>query len=496
MDGEARRLIKELAARMRRTGSPTAQIAAELMRRFGLNPRVACRHALGLSQAEIADRYNRRWPAPVPKTAKHVSYWERWRGPGTTGSSSARTPSLEDLGRLATLYGCLVDDLLYGPRRVPTPYEVTVPYEVITDVLDGLRHPAEAQATYPENYENDAVVALRTPIGEWSITVTMSRRRFSALLATGGLAALLPDAALASAATETTTVTASFRRTLLAHQSGHHLLTPAAHIAALTDTLRDIAASRESADASLRRDLRGLQAEIAEHLSWLHREVADLDGCRRWAANATSWALEAGDTTMATYMMMRTASLALDHGDYPRAIELAQAAQHTTWQIPAALQGVARLYHARGTAQTGSIDAAALDTADELLATSPSPSVPAYLRFYGPRFAELQRATCYLSTGQPGRAVTILQAQLTGLPPDYHRDRAVHLARLGGAHAADRAPDAAAIAGLASLTEARQAGSQHVVAELAPLRDRLTRHWPAQPKVREFGEALAAFPTA
>jgi hypothetical protein len=33
-------------------------------------------------------------------------------------------------------------------------------------------------------------------------------------------------------------------------------------------------------------------------------------------------------------------------------------------------------------------------------------------------------------------------------------------------------------------------GSQHVVAELTPLRDRLARHWPTQPKVREFHEAL------
>ncbi|MER6176526.1 hypothetical protein [Streptosporangium sp. NPDC001681] len=493
MDGEARRLMKELAARMRRDGSSTARIAQVLMQRFGLNPRVCYRHALGLSQAQVADLYNRRWPGFVPKTYKQISYWERWGGPGTAGSSSARAPSLEDLGRLAALYKCLVDDLLYGPQSLCAPSALTIPYEVMNDVLADLQRPAEATATYPEQCENDAVVALRTPIGDWSITVTMSRRRFSTLLATGGLAALLPDAVLTSAGAETNTVVTSYRRILIAHQSGHYLLAPAAHIEALVDTLRDSAASRDSADARLRRDLRGLQAEIAEHLSWLHREIADLDNCRRWAAKATSWALEAGDTTMATYMMLRTATLALDHGDYPRAIELAQAAQHTTWQIPAVLLGVARLYQARGVAATGSIDAFELDTADELLASSPGPDDPAYLRFYGPRFAELQRATCYLSAGQPSRAVTILQAQLTGLPATYHRDRAVHLARLGIAHAADHAPDAAAIAGLASLTEARQAGSQHVVAELTPLRDRLTRHWPTQSKVREFREALATF---
>ncbi|WP_395108329.1 hypothetical protein [Actinomadura sp. SCN-SB] len=60
---------------------------------------------------------------------------------------------------------------------------------------------------------------------------------------------------------------------------------------------------------------------------------------------------------------------------------------------------------------------------------------------------------------KPGRAVTILQGRLTALPGTHHRDRAVHLARLGAAHAADQIPDAAAIAGLASLTETRRAGS-------------------------------------
>ncbi len=55
--------------------------------------------------------------------------------------------------------------------------------------------------------------------------------------------------------------------------------------------------------------------------------------------------------------------------------------------------------------------------------------------------------------------MTILQGRLTALPGTHHRDRAVHLARLGAAHAADQIPDAAAIAGLASLTETRRAGS-------------------------------------
>jgi hypothetical protein len=490
MDAKARRQVKDLSALMRRNGSAAAQTASMLMRRCGINPRVAFRYALGLSQAQVADRYNQRWPGGTPKTYKQISYWERWRGPGFAGSSSARTPSLEDLGRLATLYGCLVDDLLYGPRHVATPPVIAVPHEVIADVLAALESPAKPGLV--EHSDNDAVVALRTPVGEGTVIVTMSRRKFSALLATGGLATRLPDTVLAPAAADTSGAVASFRRVLAAHQTGHHLLIPSAHIASLTDTLRDIAASREGAGIQLRRDLRGVQAEIAEHLSWLHRETADIDGCRRWADRATSWALEAGDTTMAKYMMLRTATLALDHADFPRAIELAEAAQHTPWTNPPVLQAVALLYQARGHAGTGTIAAAALDSADELLAAAPGQDSPAYLRYYGPQFGELQRATCYLAAGRPALAVTILQAQLTSLPADHHRDRAVHLARLGLAHAIDQTPDAAAIAGMASLAEARRSGSQHAVAELKPLRGLLNRRWPRQPKVREFHAALAA----
>ncbi|WP_344939216.1 hypothetical protein [Actinomadura miaoliensis] len=43
-----------------------------------------------------------------------------------------------------------------------------------------------------------------------------------------------------------------------------------------------------------------------------------------------------------------------------------------------------------------------------------------------------------MTAGKPGLAVAVPQARLTGLPGTHHRDRAVHLARLDAAHAADR----------------------------------------------------------
>ncbi|HEU5155373.1 MAG TPA: helix-turn-helix transcriptional regulator [Streptosporangiaceae bacterium] len=77
--------------------------------------RTAFRLALGLTQEEVAAEYNRRWPSQSPKTGKYISYWERWAGPGSAATSSAREPSYTDISRLAELYGCLIDDLVTPP---------------------------------------------------------------------------------------------------------------------------------------------------------------------------------------------------------------------------------------------------------------------------------------------------------------------------------------------------------------------------------------------
>ncbi|WP_405144069.1 hypothetical protein OG589_40655 [Sphaerisporangium sp. NBC_01403] len=353
-------------------------------------------------------------------------------------------------------------------------------YPVLTDLLSEL--PIPPTGPYPEDV--DAVVPLRTGIGEGILILRLTRRDFAALIATGGLAALLP-ASLAIPAAAETGPAGRFRATLAAHQAGHHLMAPNQHITTLVETLRDIDAILDTADPATQTKLRLVKAEFAEHISWLHRERGDLTLCRRWSERATSWAIAGGDTAMAAYMVLRNASVALDAGDHQGANNLAERAR-TLWTIPPALDAVAHLYQARSSAATGIIDTARLDAADELFAQPTSPDEPAYLRFYGPGWADLQRATCYMVGGQPANAITILNARLTRLPTTHHRDRALHLARIGSAHAATNTPDAAALA------EAHRAGSQHVVAELHPLHTLLTQRWPNQPKVREFAEAFTA----
>ncbi|WP_454859611.1 NUDIX domain-containing protein [Promicromonospora soli] len=101
------RALKAEADDLRAKGWSWTQIARRWQRTQHLNPRVAFRFAHGLTQAAVAEEWNRRWP-DEPKTAKHISYWETWPQPG------GRTPSVDNLGRLAAIYQCSAGDLLGG----------------------------------------------------------------------------------------------------------------------------------------------------------------------------------------------------------------------------------------------------------------------------------------------------------------------------------------------------------------------------------------------
>lgn len=99
--------LAQLRARLRGEGWSYGQIATHIRDHDRVNIRLAFRQAHGMTQQQVADRWNALWPdSGSPKTAKQISYWEAWPAP------SGRTPSLEALGKLAYIYGCRPGDLL------------------------------------------------------------------------------------------------------------------------------------------------------------------------------------------------------------------------------------------------------------------------------------------------------------------------------------------------------------------------------------------------
>lgn len=101
--------LARLCAELRRQGCTYREIAGRIRGELRVNARVAFRLAHGLTQAQVAQRWNARWPdQEAPKTAKQISYWEVWPAP------SGRTPSLDTLNKLAFLYQCSAGELLDG----------------------------------------------------------------------------------------------------------------------------------------------------------------------------------------------------------------------------------------------------------------------------------------------------------------------------------------------------------------------------------------------
>jgi hypothetical protein len=96
----------QLRDRMRGLGCSTAQIAAEMARRYNLRPRVAWRQAVGWTQWKLAQEYNTAHPG-AKLSDNRVSEYESWPHGGTQ-------PSVRYLANLAAAfgYGCTPSQLV------------------------------------------------------------------------------------------------------------------------------------------------------------------------------------------------------------------------------------------------------------------------------------------------------------------------------------------------------------------------------------------------
>jgi hypothetical protein len=88
----------------------------------------------------------------------------------------------------------------------------------------------------------------------------------------------------------------------------------------------------------------------------------------------------------------------------------------------------------------------------------------------------MQRGACWLTLGQPIRALTVLDVALQSLPPAYRRDRGVALGHQAAAFAAGGEPAEAAASAMQALEIARGSGSGRVLSMIVLVAARLAPH--------------------
>jgi transcriptional regulator with XRE-family HTH domain len=350
---------------------------------------------------------------------------------------------------------------------------------------------------------------IRLP-GGGSITLTLSRRQFTQILATGALAAGFPAAAtpddadrarqaLQQPARVDDEVLGCFRRTLDEFYKADKMLGPGRLISPVLAQIDVLDGLRPGVRPPYADPLFQVLAQHAEMAGWLLQDSGNLDAAAAWSRRAAEWAQCAGDANMAAYMLVRQSNIAVLTGDHAAVVQLAAAARRTPGPVDPKLIALALQQQARGHARLGEHPEcfALLDQAASTLSQHPDvtiPGSPAYLQHYDLRALTEQSAACYQVTGQADKAVTILEDTITATSPALTRDRGHLTAKLAVAITRTSRPDPARAAdlGLDALAAARRTGSARILGELHTLNQRLSTQWPTHPASRSLREALAA----
>ena len=228
-----------------------------------------------------------------------------------------------------------------------------------------------------------------------------------------------------------------------------------------------------------RRQAVQLGARYAESAAWLYEDSGRLPQARYWTSRAMEWAYEADDRRMLAWTVFRRSQQAVASRDAAQVVGLARAARRDEPQLAPTMRAAIRVQEAHGHALDGDVQAsqrllddahtwAAVDTVGDARGGHGSYCTPSYI--------ELQRASCWLTLGQPKKALRLYERALPSLPVVYQRDRAAALSRMAAAYVAAGQPDQAAATARAALPVARGAGSNRIVDEITSLAPELAPH--------------------
>ncbi|MFE3601936.1 XRE family transcriptional regulator [Streptomyces sp. NPDC059142] len=242
--------------------------------------------------------------------------------------------------------------------------------------------------------------------------------------------------------------------------------------------------------------LLSIGARSAEFAGWLYRDSRNHGIADYWRDRAIEWARESDNGAMQGYVLLKKSQAAWDDRDPVKMLELAQAAQQDTWELPAHVRAEAAQQEARAHAMLGTDIGHVerkLDESRELLGNArrfetgqPAAQLGGH---YGTELLSMQTAICYCEAGRPQRAIAIYKEKLTA-GAFSRRDHGYFLSLMGGTLALAGEPDEAARTGLDALGIAAETSSVRTAHELGRLSDRLSP-WKHRPLVRELRDALA-----
>jgi hypothetical protein len=272
------------------------------------------------------------------------------------------------------------------------------------------------------------------------------------------------------------------------HRAGGPLIKPRQHVEAVSGDLSKLLALRRNAPPDVRRALLAVASEYGQFIARHAFEGGDIGIAEQWSARALEWALAAGATEHAAYVLMRQSSYAADTGDPQRIIDLARASRELPWKLTPGLESLSRRHEAKGHALAGDPDECRrlLDQAVDLFDARRPEEEPSYARDHSLAFFQLQAADYGLSLGRPEPAIETLRDHLPTLPASRHR--AWSAARLAHGYADVHDTDSAATLALETLSMANDTGAARAVRELRRLCGKLARS--NRPAVRDFIHAL------
>ncbi|KXK62685.1 hypothetical protein AWW66_07130 [Micromonospora rosaria] len=499
-------------------GAGIRHLAMAIGARFKVNSRIAYRYAHGLTQQQVADRWNELWPVAdgkAPVTHKNISYWEAWP------TASGRRPSLETLNRLARIYRCAASDLVDGedhterqstpsstPRDLavdsnPAPGVQAEPSDVVTRV-DSLIAASGATLLGQEvNYER-----LVQSLIEWAYR--MKRRdilQWLSWAAASAATAPVLDSLDPSEQERTLGAFANPSRvdaTVIDHIDGvlwrcmrqDDLLGPQAALDTVLAQRRLVHSLLDSVPDPLRPRLLSLYANLSRFAGWLAFDLNNHASATEYYETARAAAHEAQDTELGAFVLCNMSHLATWKGQPRIGIDHAIAAigwanQTGDNSLKAYSYDVAARAYAMDKQESAARNT--IDNARNALDIV-APESATHTYFYGPGLLASTESSCLLHLGRAEEAARLGEVALAEIDDAFVRNLAMTSLGVGICHLRSAKPDVAR--GVAVIGEAARLSAHH---RSARFHQRLNRAWDTLgqwhdlPEVRALEEQMRAY---